>query len=307
MSVINIQEECFNIEMSCIASEQNNFSLFLSESANLHVLNEGEKQSIFSKIKEQIAKIFDNIAMFLDKLVQTAKKKFATFGLKKAKEKFESLKDSTKDITSDSEIELHFNKSEFLTDSQFKNLDLYVLTGIEKIDAGLISTISYVTGHVFYEYIVKNKLSVKEYVMKVFCASLNVSDNGDFKTAQDIVEHNKDNEKIKAKNIKSKLNLVENQIKELDEYLSKDFQKTLTKLLAVRNDCRKQSAKLRALGPSFALEEKRGEKGNMLRLCLSAATAYSNYTHLLTSYMFSNIRVQTSCIKHNISELSKVL
>jgi len=47
MSVINIQEECFDIEMACISSEQNNYSLFLSESANLYALNEGEKQSIF--------------------------------------------------------------------------------------------------------------------------------------------------------------------------------------------------------------------------------------------------------------------
>lgn len=90
---MNLQMECFNFEMFCLESEQSINTLLFSENAEMISLNEAEnKEGIINRVGKSIAKIFDNIAMFIDKVVQQAKKKMATIGFKSAKEKMEQIR-----------------------------------------------------------------------------------------------------------------------------------------------------------------------------------------------------------------------
>ena len=108
---MNLQMECFNFEMFCLESEQSINATLFSENAEMISLNEAENTG------NVISRIFDSIAMFIDKIIQQAKKKMATIGFKSAKEKIEKIRQSTKEITSSEEVELKFNNAKFLNKS----------------------------------------------------------------------------------------------------------------------------------------------------------------------------------------------
>ena len=76
--VINLYEQCFQIEMLALESNQQIIASSLYD--NIGILNESIVDDKISKIKEMISKILDKIAMFIDKVIQTGKEKFATIG-----------------------------------------------------------------------------------------------------------------------------------------------------------------------------------------------------------------------------------
>lgn len=309
---MNLQMECFNFEMFCLESEQSINTLLFSENAEMISLNEAEnKEGIINRVGKSIAKIFDNIAMFIDKVVQQAKKKMATIGFKSAKEKMEQIRQSTKDITSDEEVELKFNDAPFITKAVISSQDVESLTGLFNFST---TTISVNAKHDFIKRFIENKnVATKAYAIGAFCKEVGVSFDNEDLSIQNVIDKCKSSEKIKAKSIRNKVGSVETQLKELDEFITKDFKGCLDELIKVRNTMRKQSATLRTasfnfkFGPELWNNSDGLTKKDFSKIASLCATTYSTYVHTMTSYLFATIRTQLSCFKHNIGVLSSIL
>lgn len=111
--IVNFNEECFNLEMFCLESSQNINSIIFSEEVNL-ILTESAND-VLDSAKHAVIKILDSIAMFIDKVVQQAKKKISGIGFKSAKNIMQKIRESTKDITDNSDIEIKTNTASFIT------------------------------------------------------------------------------------------------------------------------------------------------------------------------------------------------
>ena len=207
---MNLQMECFNFEMFCLESEQSINTLLFSENAEMISLNEAEnKEGIINRVGKSIAKIFDNIAMFIDKVVQQAKKKM------------EQIRQSTKDTTSDEEVELKFNDAPFITKAVISSQDVESLTGLFNFST---TTISFNAKHDFIKRFIENKnVATKAYAIGAFCKEVGVSFDNEDLSIQNVIDKCKSSEKIKAKSIRNKVGSVETQLKELDEFITKDF------------------------------------------------------------------------------------
>lgn len=300
---MNLQMECFNFEMFCLESEQSINATLFSENAEMFSLNESENTG------NVISRIFDSIAMFIDKIIQQAKKKMATIGFKSAKEKIEKIRQSTKEITSNDEVELKFNDSKYLKKNIISYRSLENLTGITECSS---TGIQFSNDHNFVNQFRENKsIDAKKYAMDTFCDDMNL-DKNDSKSIQDIINNKNKVEKVKAKDIKEKISLVEIQLADLDDFISKDFKSCLDELIKVRNDMRKKSKALKAASVNFRvngiqLSLTGFNKQNASKLASSAASAYNTYVHTMTSYLFATIRTQIGCFKHNVKVLSGIL
>lgn len=300
---MNLQIECFNFEMFCLESEQSINATLFSENAEMISLNEAENTG------NVISRIFDSIAMFIDKIIQQAKKKIATIGFKSAKEKIEKIRQSTKEITSSEEVELKFNNAKFLNKSTISYQTLESLTGIIECTS---NGFKWDRGSDFVKKFTENKsIDAKKYAMETFCKDVNINRNDSNKSIQDVINNENETKKIKAKDIRSKVGLVETQLKELYEFITKDFKGCLDELIKIRNDMRKKSSILKTasanlrIGVAFTLSG--FSKQELSKLASSAASTYSTYVHTMTSYLFAVIRVQIGCFKHNVKVLSGIL
>lgn len=296
MSVINLSEQCFQMEMLALESNQQIIALSLYD--NIGVLNESIVDDKISKIKEMVSKILDKIAMFIDKVIQTGKEKFATIGFSGAKKKMEQIKQSSKTELS-SDIKLKSNTNPFVTKDKITANDLTSLTGIHDFSD---EKVKFEVSHEFIKDVVKSDKNPNKYSIDEFKKVMGISNTDNKNDDQNIIKEKMDKQKA--------IDLVEKQIKQIDTYINSDFKGCLNELVKIRNDARRQSRALKKTGNiikhgfSFSLNLSKDE---MIKYMQSAAIAYSSYIHIMTQYMFGIIREQMSIMKYNISQLSKDL
>ena len=276
---MNLQIECFNFEMFCLESEQSINATLFSENAEMFSLNESENTG------NVISRIFDSIAMFIDKIIQQAKKKMATIGFKSAKEKIEKIRQSTKEITSSEEVELKFNNAKFLNKSTISYQTLESLTGIIECTS---NGFKWDRGSDFVKKFTENKsIDAKKYAMETFCKDVNINRNDSNKSIQDVINNENETEKIKAKDIRSKVGLVETQLKELDEFITKDFKGCLDELIKIRNDMRKKSSILKTASANLRIGVAFLFICGMISLPLCFAATSDIFCHLSTFLLLS--------------------
>lgn len=303
--IVNFNEECFNLEMFCLESSQNINSIIFSEEANL-ILTESAND-VLDSVKHVVIKILDSIAMFIDKVVQQAKKKISGIGFKSAKNIMQKIRESTKDITDNSDIEIKTNTASFITKDQLKQKNLEDLTGISDFTS---STIQGNKNTEFFKQVVKDKsTNAKQFAFKEVIDTLGYTSNTD--DVNDLVDSLTKTETVKASQLRSRIGIVEAQLKELDNYMTNGFDNTLKQLLIIRNDMRKQSMTLRQASFTFkfgTVTFAMGiDKKDLARYPAQAASCYSAYVHYLTSYMFKVMRTRKTILVNNINAIQKVL
>ena len=290
-----LSELFFEFGMSNIEFEKEIVQEILQSKYNTSILNEKVMES-----KNVIAKIFDKICEFIDKVIMKARSFVSQFKLGYIKNSVERIRKSTKE-PKDMEFTLLKPKTNLLNKDAIKLISPSAI-GFDVIDNG--KRIGYDLNNPFLKKIkdkeTKNGEYIKntalDFVSSVVIVRLNTNN---IEKVEDMLK--KDEIKINKSNCRNNTGVIEAQFEEISKYMDKEFGQCINELSKVKNDARK--FKVKTLTSNYKSEYGANTNSEMN----AVASFYQKTVNYTVQYLFKSVSFYISCLKKNVNNFESML
>ena len=290
-----LSELFFEFGMSNIEFEKEIVQEILQSKYNTSILNEKVMES-----KNVIAKIFDKICEFIDKVIMKARSFVSQFKLGYIKNSVERIRKSTKE-PKDMEFTLLKPKTNLLNKDAIKLISPSAI-GFDVFDNG--KGFKYDFNNPFLKKIkdkeTKNGEYIKntalDFVSSVVIVRLNTNN---IEKVEDMLK--KDEIKINKSNCRNNTGVIEAQFEEISKYMDKEFGQCINELSKVKNDARKFKVKTLTRNYNSVYG------ANMNSEINAVASFYQKTVNYTVQYLFKSVSFYISCLKKNVNNFESML